>query len=296
MADGFLGFRTSFMLDFVVCALAAIVPVLLYSIYLVKFKGKYVAHRNLQLGLAVVLLIAVGAFEVDMQMIQGGWQNVVAKREVTLNAEQLQSVRYVLWIHLVFAVTSPILWAVFEERLQTALTGFGLVRRVRSVVLAASGDCINGRRDEVIVNSAAEETRTVRRSNVSRGQLTNQLFEFQLGQLRRNVERPFELERLRNLVEQSFDRINADRFEHFPLLVGRVEEVAQQNLRKWHLSAMSRSKCGRQVGCVCKTARGNQFRSHPWREVVASATGSASATKAGSSRLSQHWQSQWHTK
>ena len=61
MADGFLGFRTSFMLDFVVCALAAIVPALLFSIYLVKFKGKYVAHRNLQLGLAVILLIAVGA-------------------------------------------------------------------------------------------------------------------------------------------------------------------------------------------------------------------------------------------
>ena len=112
MADGFLGFRTSFMLDFVVCALAAVVPALVYSIYLVKFKGKYVAHRNLQLGLAVVLLIAVGGFEVDMQMIQGGWQNVVAKRESLLSVEQLQSVKYVLWIHLVFAVSSPILWAV----------------------------------------------------------------------------------------------------------------------------------------------------------------------------------------
>jgi putative membrane protein len=112
MADGFLGFRTSFMLDFVVCALAAVVPTLVFSIYLVKFKGKYVAHRNFQLGLAVVLLIAVGAFEVDMQLVQGGWQNVVAKREIQLTPEQLQSVRQVLWIHLAFAVSSPILWAV----------------------------------------------------------------------------------------------------------------------------------------------------------------------------------------
>ena len=112
MADGFLGFRTSFMLDFVVCALAAIVPILVYSIYLVKFKAKYVVHRYIQLGLAVVLLIAVGAFEVDMQLVQGGWENVVAKREIPLSPEQLQSVRYVLWIHLVFAVSSPILWAV----------------------------------------------------------------------------------------------------------------------------------------------------------------------------------------
>lgn len=112
MADGFLGFRTSFMLDFVVCSLVAVVPALVLSIYLVKFKGKYVAHRNMQLGLAVVLLFAVGAFEIDMQMIQGGWENVVAKREVPLTAEQYQSVRQVLWIHLVFAVSSPILWAV----------------------------------------------------------------------------------------------------------------------------------------------------------------------------------------
>ncbi|MDA0283126.1 MAG: DUF420 domain-containing protein [Planctomycetota bacterium] len=112
MADGFLGFRTSFMLDFVVCALAAVVPTLVFSIYLVKFKSKYVAHRNIQLGLAVVLLIAVGAFEVDMQLVQGGWQNVVAKREIQLTPEQLQSVRQVLWIHLAFAVSSPILWAV----------------------------------------------------------------------------------------------------------------------------------------------------------------------------------------
>lgn len=112
MADGFLGFRTSFMLDFVVCALVAVVPALVFSIYLVKFKGKYIAHRNLQLGLAAVLLIAVAAFEVDMQLVQGGWENVVAKREVPLTPERLQFVRKVLWVHLVFAVSSPILWAV----------------------------------------------------------------------------------------------------------------------------------------------------------------------------------------
>ena len=47
MADGFLGFRTYFMLDFVVCALVAVVPALVFSIYLVKFKAKFVAHRNL---------------------------------------------------------------------------------------------------------------------------------------------------------------------------------------------------------------------------------------------------------
>ncbi len=111
MTDGFLGYRTSFMLDAVVCALVLVVPTLVYSIYLVKFRAKFVAHRNIQLGLAVVLLLAVVAFEVDMQQIQGGWQNVVAKRAVPLSTEQLATVRTVLWIHLVFAVSSPVLWA-----------------------------------------------------------------------------------------------------------------------------------------------------------------------------------------
>ena len=112
MSDGFLGFRTSFMLDVVVCALVLVVPAIVYSLYLVKVKHQFAAHRNMQLGLAVVLLIAVGAFEVDMQLVQGGWQEVVAKREVPLDAEQLVAVRQVLWIHLVFAISSPLLWAV----------------------------------------------------------------------------------------------------------------------------------------------------------------------------------------
>lgn len=112
MSDGFLGFRTSLMLDVVVCALVLVVPAIIYSLYLVKVKRQFAAHRNMQLGLAVVLLIAVGAFEIDMQLVQGGWQNIVAKREVPLDAEQLAAVRQVLWIHLVFAVSSPLLWAV----------------------------------------------------------------------------------------------------------------------------------------------------------------------------------------
>ena len=112
MSDGFLGFRTSLMLDVVVCALVLVVPAIIYSLYLVKVKQRFSAHRNMQLGLAAVLLVAVGAFEVDMQLVQGGWQKVVAKREVPLDAEQLAAVRQVLWIHLVFAISSPLLWAV----------------------------------------------------------------------------------------------------------------------------------------------------------------------------------------
>ncbi len=112
--DGFLGYSTSFMLDFVVCALVLIVPVLVYSLWQAKFGRQFSLHRRLQTGLGLVLLVAVAAFEVDLQLVQGGWQKVMAKQD--LSAEALQrkvaDVRPVLLIHLVFAVSTPVLWAV----------------------------------------------------------------------------------------------------------------------------------------------------------------------------------------
>ena len=115
MSDGFLGFHASFMLDVVVTALVAIVPTLLLSIYLVKIKRKFLWHRNIQVTLGVVLLLTVAAFEYDLQIVHGGWENVVNKpgaAEPRLESEQLEFVRKVLWIHLVFAVSTPFLWAV----------------------------------------------------------------------------------------------------------------------------------------------------------------------------------------
>ncbi|MBM79496.1 MAG: DUF420 domain-containing protein [Planctomycetaceae bacterium] len=114
MSNGFLGYDTSLMLDVVVVALIAVVPAILFSLFQVKVKQNYVLHRNIQLGLAVVLLIAVGAFEVDMQIVHGGWENVVNKTPETprRSAEEMSSIQNVLWIHLVFAVTTPVLWGV----------------------------------------------------------------------------------------------------------------------------------------------------------------------------------------
>lgn len=114
MQDGFLGYQTSFMLDFVVTALVIIVPLLLYSLWMVKFKRKYEQHRRLQVVLGVVLLVAVTAFEVDLQIVHGGWENIVAKSqpdEAAL-AARIQEARPWLWVHLVFAVTTPIIWIV----------------------------------------------------------------------------------------------------------------------------------------------------------------------------------------
>ena len=111
MANGFLGYDASLMLDVVVCALLLVVPVLAYSIYVVRARRRYVLHRNLQVGLGALLLVTVIAFEVDMRM-QGGWELIVNKPEAEprLNEASLALVRRMLWVHLLFAVTTPILW------------------------------------------------------------------------------------------------------------------------------------------------------------------------------------------
>lgn len=112
MTHGFLGNDASFMLDFVVCALVLLVPLLAYSIYAVK-AGRFLLHKRLQLLLAVVLLLAVSAFEVDMQR-HGGWKNIVNKNaaEPRLTESELANVGRVLGIHLVFAISTPVLWIV----------------------------------------------------------------------------------------------------------------------------------------------------------------------------------------
>lgn len=109
---GFLGFDASFMLDVVMIALVLIVPVQLWSIRLAR-AGQYARHKTTQLALASILLLAVGAFEVDLQLLHGGWENVVNKDPDSprLTGDDLWQVRRVLWVHLVFAVSTPLLWA-----------------------------------------------------------------------------------------------------------------------------------------------------------------------------------------
>ncbi len=123
LRDGFLGNHASFMLDFVVVALVLIVPILVYSLYAVNVRYQYGLHRSLQLLLAGVLLLAVLLFEVDLHFVQGGWEQVVRKRpaESQLTVEALSQVRTVLRIHLIFAISTPILWAV---TIAAALRGF----------------------------------------------------------------------------------------------------------------------------------------------------------------------------
>lgn len=111
--SGFLGYPTTFMLDFVVCALVLIVPLLIYSLWLVKIRRHYLAHKRLQIALGLVLLVAVSAFEIDVQLVHGGWEQIVARQNLApeLLEAKIAAVRPWLLVHLVFAVSTPFLWA-----------------------------------------------------------------------------------------------------------------------------------------------------------------------------------------
>ncbi len=122
MSHGFLGYNATFMLDLVVCALVLLVPVLAVSIYLVKFRRLYTWHRRLQLLLAGILLFAVVAFEVDVQVVHHGWQNIVRQARPDISASDFDFARTLLHVHLIFAVSTPLLWAV---TISLALPRFG---------------------------------------------------------------------------------------------------------------------------------------------------------------------------
>lgn len=102
--DGFLpGSRASFMLDVVFVAMFLVLPVLAWSIAAVR-RGHYALHKRVQLILAGVLLIAVTLFEVDLRLFTD-WR---ARAEASSCFPR--GVYLALAIHLVFAITTTLLW------------------------------------------------------------------------------------------------------------------------------------------------------------------------------------------
>ncbi len=105
--DGFLGTRASLMLDVVFVAMFVVIAVMGWSIYQVCVHNRFTLHKWVQLGLAAVLLVAVTAFEVDMRLY--GWEERAAGE---LGGSAGPAVWKALYTHLVFAITSSMLWPV----------------------------------------------------------------------------------------------------------------------------------------------------------------------------------------
>ena len=108
--NGFLGTRASLMLDVVFLAMFVVVPVLAFSVYLVKVRRRYQLHKQIQVTLGLVLLAAVTLFEVDMLI--NGW----TQRAVESPFWNDGTVRNALVVHLVFAVSTAVLWIVVLTR------------------------------------------------------------------------------------------------------------------------------------------------------------------------------------
>lgn len=107
--DGFLGTRASFMLDFVVVAMVAILALLGLSIWLVRNRQQYRWHKRLQLTLAAVLALAVTAFELDMRI--NGWQPRAVESPYFGTPQSHGAVFTALYVHLVFAISTVLMWA-----------------------------------------------------------------------------------------------------------------------------------------------------------------------------------------
>lgn len=106
---GFIpGSRGSLMLDVVFLAMFLIVPLMGVSIYLAKYRRRFVPHKWLQVGMGVVLLVAVAAFEIDMRFFTD-WEEMARPSPFWIDGEW-NWVWYSLVVHLCFAVPTPLLW------------------------------------------------------------------------------------------------------------------------------------------------------------------------------------------
>src|SRR5262245_49908966 len=105
--DGFLGTRAPLMVDVVFVAMFAVVAVLAWSVFEVKVRRRYALHKWTQITLGAILLVAVILFEIDIRL--HGWEERAAN---TIGGRPAQTVYTALYIHLVFAVSSVILWPI----------------------------------------------------------------------------------------------------------------------------------------------------------------------------------------
>jgi putative membrane protein len=102
--DGFLGTRGSLGMDVVVVGLLAVLPLLAWSIHVVRTRRDYATHKLLQLAIAAALLICIVIFEIDIRLVSD-WKER-ARPSPWWPAGVLTS----LGIHLIFAVSTLVLW------------------------------------------------------------------------------------------------------------------------------------------------------------------------------------------
>jgi putative membrane protein len=105
--DGFLGTRAPLMIDVVSIAMLGVVLVLAWSVFQVKVRRRYWLHKRTQIALGAVLLVVVVLFELDIRL--HGWEERAADK---IGGHPGPEVLWALYIHLVFAISTVILWPI----------------------------------------------------------------------------------------------------------------------------------------------------------------------------------------
>ena len=116
LGNGFLPTRGSFMLDLVAVSMIFVSVALAFSIYQVRSRRKRQLHRTIQISLAILLAIALLFFELDVRFFTD-WKELARPSPFFDSG----TVHWCLWIHLCFAIPTPIIWAIL---LVTAWRGF----------------------------------------------------------------------------------------------------------------------------------------------------------------------------
>jgi len=106
--DGFLGTRASCPLDLVFLSLFAVVPLMAWSIWLVRARRRYGLHKRLQLWLGASLLLVVTVFELEVRI--HGWNARARPSPYWRDGGWNDWIDYSLAIHLVCAVPTFVLW------------------------------------------------------------------------------------------------------------------------------------------------------------------------------------------
>lgn len=95
------------MLDVVCLSMLGVVIALAWSIYQIKVRRRYRLHKWVQIALGIALLVVVVLFEIDIRL--HGWEGRAAGQ---IGGHPAAVVFWALYIHLVFAVSSVILWPI----------------------------------------------------------------------------------------------------------------------------------------------------------------------------------------
>ena len=102
--DGFLGTRGSIGMDVVLVGLLAVLPVLAWSIHLVRTRRDFATHKKLQVVIAAALLACIVVFEIDVRLVSD-W-----KDRARPSPYWPGGVLTALAVHLIFAVSTLGLW------------------------------------------------------------------------------------------------------------------------------------------------------------------------------------------